>query len=324
MPHSEVSSDDGIKQVRPIPVSADTGSSSAPSDDHEKRSISQSPWLPRLNSCIPLLQSVQKYSSYTFTTFAFIHGLAVVVAPAISTSLADDLIGMGRQLYQDSGLEWILVWGSLGLHVLSGVAVRSIRQAIHRLKHGDKRRKALKRRTSLRDSIPSEEEVIVKEEGGLTGGISGYAGMKPARTSFVSRVLGLTPLQMAGYLSIPLVTYHALQVRILPLCLEGDSSYIGLDYLQYILSSSHGIARSCLNWLVYPSMVLLTTYHSVYGLLFWNNVKQLRLRKLAMNFISLVALCGLYSLYAIHKMDSSVPQFIKLRFSGYLDKFYLF
>jgi hypothetical protein len=164
---------------------------------------------------------------------------------------------------------------------------------------------------------------VKDEEAGLIGGITGYAGLPPKK-SFISRTLGLTPLQFAGYLSIPLVCYHVLQLRLMPLIVEGDSSYVNLEYVQHVFSSDQPMWRPLLNWIIYPTMILLTTYHTIYGLLFWNEVKNLKLRKLAMNLISLTSLCGIWSLYMIHKMDSHVPGFIKTRFDGYLERFYWF
>lgn len=279
---------------------------------------SQGPSAPlykHFNSIIPVLQSLQKYSSYTFTAFSVMHGVAVIVGPSFSTDTAKDMMSMGRQLYQDSSLEWILVFGSLTTHVLSGMATRCLRSWMYRWKHGQ--RKAVRRNSQIE---PDEE---ITDDAGLIGGLPTLAGLRPKR-SFISRTLGLTPLQFAGYLSIPLVLYHVMQMRIIPLLLEGDSSYVSLDYVQAVLSWNQPIWRPLLNWVIYPTMVLLTTYHTVYGLLWWNNVKELRLRKLAMNVISLISLCGLWSLYMVHKMDSSIPGFVQSKFQGYLEAFYWF
>lgn len=291
--------DEHIQQVAPVPIAAD-----------ELPETYKSPLYNRFNSFIPVLQSVQKYSSYTFSAFSFIHGVAVIPTPAISTSISDELISMGRQLYQDPNVEWWLVWGSIGVHVLSGVTIRVIRNVLYKWKHGQKRHRA---REAIGDA---------GEDGGLTGGLAGYAGL-PKKTSLVKRYLNLTPLQFAGYFSIPLILFHALQVRVVPSAVEGDSSYINLDFIHNVLMFHQPVWRPLLNWVVYPLLITVTTYHTVYGILWWNGVKNMTLRKWAMNFISLTSLVGVWSLYSIHKMDSNLPSFVQHRFDGYLASFYL-
>lgn len=156
---------------------------------------------------------------------------------------------------------------------------------------------------------------------GLTGGVSGYAGVAPKK-SWIFRKFGLSPLQFAGYASILPVLFHVTQMRLIPLFIDGDSSCVTMDYVSHIFGTTQGLWRPLLNWVVYPPMILMTTYHTIYGMLRWLRVKDLKLRKVAVNVISLISLCGVWSIYTVSKMESTAPGFIQKKFDKYLDVLY--
>lgn len=309
-----------LKAANPIPVEIpDEGSSFGPS--HRKTS-----------KLIPILTSIQKYSSYTFTVFTFLHGTTVLICPAISDSLANEMLSMTRTIYQGSGLEGILVWGSLSLHVLAGISIRAIRNLQYRAKYGgskvhDNRLKRKRRNSQIENEVISKDydgQIKVNDdtEVGLVGGVTNFFGLG-FRKSYLFRTFGLSPLQATGYLSIPLIAYHALQVRIAPLLVDGDSSYITLEYISYLFNEAKHASVPILNWAIYPSLVVFTTYHIISGWMKWLKIRSLTKRKIGALTVNLISLIGVYSIYAITKIDAkmTVAKFIQKQFDLYIDQF---
>lgn len=317
-----------LSAVEPTPIEVEDSPEEIPS---ERDSFGVN--YKRLSTLASIMYNVQKYSSYTFSIFAGLHGVNVLITPVISTSIADEVLSMSRAVYQAEGLESVLVWGSLSTHVIAGITLRIIRNLQHRIRYGGSKRhdNALKRK---RKEQSLDQRAIVKDtsgevtvnddkEVGLAGGVTNMVGLGPKK-SYVFRKFGLSPLQMSGYLLIPLVSYHALQTRIVPLIIEGDSSYINFEFIAYLLSNTGSIWHPIKNWIVYPLLVVLSTYHSIYGLLKWNNVKNMKIRKTGAMTINILSLVGIWSLYTLSKIDyiNSVPAFIVKKFDKYLDYFY--
>lgn len=313
-----------LKPASPIPLGLTdeyTSSSFGPSQKNSSR-------------LIPILSSIQKYSSYTFTIFSFLHGTSVMIGPVISESIGNEMLSMSRTIYQGSGLENILVWGSLSLHVLSGITLRILRNRRYREKYGGskaldnklkrKRRNSQLDKDTISKSYDGEVSVNDDSEVGLMGGITNFFGFG-FRKSYLFRKFGLSPLQATGYLSVPLVAYHALQTRIIPLLVEGDSSYISLDYISYIFNDVRHTSGPILNWIVYPSLIGFTTYHIISGWMKWLNVKSLTKRKIGAGLVNLISLIGIYSIYSLSKVDTNitVAKFVQKQFDLYIDRFYL-
>lgn len=313
-----------LKQSLPIPVEI----------EEDKSSSSFGPSYKKTSRIIPILSTIQKYSSYTFTIFTFLHGSTVLLAPAVSGSLGNELLSMTRTIYQGSGLEGILVWGSLSLHVLSGISIRILRNLRYREKYGgsklyDNRLKRKRRNSQLDKDVFSKDydgEVRVNDDSevGLMGGVTNFFGFG-FKKSFFFRKFGVSPLQATGYLSIPLIAYHALQTRIIPLLVDGDSSYITLDYISYLLNGTKHVSAPILNWIIYPSLIGITTYHVISGWLKWLQVKSLTKRKVGAAMINLITLIGIYSVYSLSKVDvdMTVAAFVQKQFDIYTDRFYL-
>ncbi|KAK6341735.1 hypothetical protein TWF696_008800 [Orbilia brochopaga] len=75
------------------------------------------------------LTKTQRLSSYAFTGFLGIHFATTGILPLISLlETAENSLILSRVLYQNRFLEPTLVVGSLGVHVLSGVALRIIQR----------------------------------------------------------------------------------------------------------------------------------------------------------------------------------------------------
>ncbi|CCH40482.1 putative membrane protein [Wickerhamomyces ciferrii] len=319
MPDKSIAS---LSQASPIPIEIqeDDGKSFGP--------------YRKSSKIIPILKSVQKYSSYTFTIFSFLHGVNVLVVPSISTGIAEEILSMNRSIYQATGLENILVWGSLSVHILSGALMRIIRNWRYRERYGGSRAHDNKLKRKRRDSHLDHEVISQNYEGevninddsevGLMGGLTNYFGFG-FKKSLIFRYFGLSPLQATGYLSIPLVLYHSLQVRIIPNIVEGDSSYINFDFISYLFNNNKHYSGPILNWIIYPALISFTTYHIISGWMKLLNVRSLTKRKIGATIVNIISLLGIYSLYTITKIDchSSVAQFIQKRFDMYIDYFYL-
>ncbi|KAK6347740.1 hypothetical protein TWF718_005572 [Orbilia javanica] len=83
------------------------------------------------------LVGTQQISSYVFTGFLGIHWFTTGLLPLVSNSEAvDNSLLLCRVLYQNKFIEPCIVLGSVGAHVLSGVALRVIRRAKYHKNHG--------------------------------------------------------------------------------------------------------------------------------------------------------------------------------------------
>lgn len=85
------------------------------------------PSIPRRNNLVHWLKQVQKYSAYGIATFAGLHLTSTFILPAISVPAADSAFMAARDVYQSAFGEQVLVFGSFGAHILSGIALRIIR-----------------------------------------------------------------------------------------------------------------------------------------------------------------------------------------------------
>lgn len=306
-----------LTNIPPQPISIPTSSLDdtevvSPEPSHPKP-LTHSQVFTTLTKLTPFLQKTQKYSSITFSIFSLIHGVGVIVGPLVSISLSNELISLGREIYQSSNMEWWLVWGSLATHVISGIGLRWIRKVLREWNYGD-----TQPRKKIIDLTSSTDMTQIKDDTtGLIGGVPNYFGLGPKR-SFSFKKLGLTPLQFSGYLLIPLVGYHTIQTRLLPLWLEGDSAYVTIEYITYLLN--HSRVSSFTNWILYPSLTILTTYHTIFGLARWFDIKDKKLRKLATHSINLISLLGVLAVWKVSKRVNllGLPEFVLRRFEYYV------
>lgn len=79
------------------------------------------------NWVVRLLKTVQRYSAYGIATFAGLHLTATAVLPAFSVSASNSAFMVGRDIYQSTFGEPLLVYGAFGAHLLSGVGLRAHR-----------------------------------------------------------------------------------------------------------------------------------------------------------------------------------------------------
>jgi Protein of unknown function (DUF1691) len=138
---------------------------------------------------------MQKYSSYVFSAFGVIHITNVAIIPLVtqSVSKADNYLLLTRPFYQSFPLEPLLIGVPIGIHVLSGIALRFYR---HR-------------------------HAVVRY------GAQSHAEKRAIPWPTVS---GISKL---GFMFWPLVASHQFIVRGLPVWLEGSSANSGLEYVAH-------------------------------------------------------------------------------------------
>lgn len=261
--------------------------------------------LRRQSSLVPLLLRIRKYSSVSFSVFAVLHGVSVVLAPSVSVDIADELVMMTRTIYQAPGLESVLVWGSLGLHVLSGILLR-VMKVYKKRKNGVSRKKNEDKVTY----IAHDDQKKLPPEYGL-GGITSLLGLG-ARKSFVSRKFGLSPMSFAGYLLIPMILYHIYHNRLVPMIVDGGSSFVNLSFISHLISEHR--------WVTFPGLVALvwlSSYHMITGWMMYLNFYGKRSRKVAYFLINGMALISVLSLSNISKIGPAVG-FVAKKFNSYL------
>lgn len=245
---------------------------------------------PFTTTVINTLQTIEKGSAFLFLGFVGLHITSVVITPAIADiDTAENVLTLVREVYQSPSTEWLLVWGSLALHVVSGFTIRMIRK--------------FKSITSKKKKI-TEKDAKTVQDGKVTESTdSQEAAASLSKTpatkskkSFVFRYIGLSPLVIAGYILVPMITKHAMKLRIQPLRFFGDSSIVNFEFL------SHGINGKLRAKFNLSLLVFLTTFHVSQGLLKYLNIRSPKVKKMC-NYlvVGLTALAGL-SLYNVSKL----------------------
>lgn len=119
-----------LGEVPPEPVSG-----TPPSDDPE--STKPSPKARTWNKVIRGLKAAQKYSAIGFTAFAGLHLTSTIVLPAlVSVDAGNSAFMAARTLYQSSLGEPLWVFGSLLVHIASGLILHARRVYIAKTRHG--------------------------------------------------------------------------------------------------------------------------------------------------------------------------------------------
>lgn len=269
-----------------------------------------------------ILKPLQKYSSYSFSIFSIIHGITISIGPLISIDSANELLSLGRSLYQSPGFEEFLVWGSLFCHVGSGLLIRSIKIWGDKIRYGKLKNKKLRKQSIVdQNSIVKEGNINIDDsEIGLIGGFSNFIGFG-FKKNWIFKKFGVTTLILSGWLSLPLILYHVFQVRIIPNMVDGDSSLINFEFISYLFNKD--LILKTLNVTVYSLMSIITTYHMIFGLIKFLKVKNLNFRKFIGLLINLISLCTLIGIYNLNKFDiSEIPKFIIKKYDIYLSYFY--
>lgn len=236
--------DSDLAHISPEP----TADSDIPGLVNPYKSLSKRDWVG------PLLYRAQKYSAYGFSAFLGIHACLVIVVPALSIasgSFASQTFSLARAVYLDiPGFEPIMIYGSLALHLASGIFGR-----IWRLYRGYARPKTPRADMVIQDG--SREDV------GL-GGVSSLFGMGYRTASIARWIPGLLPLAFSGYVLIPLLAIHFWKFKIIPMTIDGDLSNVSLDYVAFSATQGTDL-KMIANQLLLYSLVIITSYHVVSG-----------------------------------------------------------
>lgn len=250
-----------------------------------------------------ILRKTQRYSAYTFSAFALVHMLATTITPAFLPGLANDILQMGRTVYHAPGMEYILVFGLATLHVLSGVAMRVLRN----LWLNPNQHPASSHSTLL--LIVDEPKPGRDRDAVGLGGITLLLGLGYRRL-ITSRYLGLLPLQFSGYVLVAFLSYHAWAQRLVPLRVDGDLSLVDL------LFAGHAVARKGFEVHFALSLLAMTLlYHFISGALRYQGIFSKRARRwayMAIVGITITTAVGLYRLRGV------APGFLATTFDTYL------
>lgn len=246
---------------------------------------------------IGILRKFQKYSSYVFSGFAFVHIFNMAALPALDLGVADEVLMMARDVYQSGMYEPIGVFGSALVHVFSGIAIR----LIHRYRR--KNLLSAKHKSSLKDEIELSRSVQfnsrtndydIKDDSVGTGGWLSVLGLG-LRRSLLYQYLGLSPLEFLGYALFGALIYHVLKQRVSPILADGDSSLVSLSYVSHSIWTTHKVK----SFVGLVSLVYVGTYHSVTGWLKWLRIYSQRKKTYWFMFINAVTLLAAFSVYRI-------------------------
>lgn len=312
-PHTPLSPE-SLRQIQPEPITL------------EELQVSRArgpgapvPQFPMLRKIIHYLGKVQKYTGYLFTTFVGIHLLAVVIAPGLGVLMAksQDLFELGRTVYQQiPGMELVLVTGCTVAHVLSGVAMRMLRNHI---RHQTRPASAGATKLSLHLNDTPIITELTRDDIGL-GGITGLIGLGYRRLLILRLVPELTPLTFSGYLLIPVAAYHYTKFRWLPMMVDGDLGLVLLQYITHILQYND-VAPQWQRTFNFAALVLVTwlaLYHMVSGLWKLRRRFSARDKKLAYVVINTLTALSCVSLWRFKTATVSTSDYMGRLFARYV------
>lgn len=204
---------------------------------------------------IGICSKVQRYTVWPLSLFAVVHLSSVVVAPAVfGVDMGNQMILMGRELYQNPAVEWGLLLSAAG-HVISGISLNLLRRYLRYLKYGSS-----KKNTATDHSVYKNAEEVKDIDEGL-GGITSILGLG-SRKSITARWLGLSPLSFSGYLLLGLLAGHVFYERVQPLQVYGESGFVDLGFVSKAMATKGPQVSVSLFLLVATG-----TYHIAAG---WN------------------------------------------------------
>lgn len=239
--------------------------------------------LPLAQATIRLLNLTQRASALTFSSFLVLH-LSAPIAGAIAPSskveqYSSGFMVLGRVWYQGEWSEAVVVWGSLALHVASGVLGRVVK-AYERKER--RTRRLLDARSSAEHSVveelTSDSLIATVGDGELTELESPSLErssstmvledeeepivVKPAPLSLLGPV---TLHHITGYVLLPLALHHSYLHRILP----SSAAYLSLSptllsysFVSYSLTTTYALVSA----VGYAAVLSVGSYHALSGL----------------------------------------------------------
>ncbi|KDE02926.1 hypothetical protein MVLG_06551 [Microbotryum lychnidis-dioicae p1A1 Lamole] len=241
--------------------------------------------LALLQSSVRMLQLVQRVSAGIFSTFLIVHLSAPVIAAITITGDAEQQASgfmlVGREWYQGGGYkkEGVIVWSSVAVHVLSGIAARAVKNAER--KERRKKRKAgvelaaqryqalgvnshvptiaSSSATTTDDFDPDRlDDENVKVDLSTTGKERAEKAAIPVSSALPA------PQHLAGYLLLPFAIHHSILHRILPLK-HNLTPFFSYSFVGYSLSQSAPLLRA-ISVVGYVGVAGLGVYHALAGI----------------------------------------------------------
>ncbi|KAG0325815.1 hypothetical protein BG004_003097 [Podila humilis] len=204
------------------------------------------------------LGRIQAYSALGFTAFAALHIIPPTLAAFGGVDLANKALILGRVYYQTYGVEQVAVFGTLTVHILSGLAravVRSIWSAKKYLANNNKNNGS--NRTVVTEQHEGKTRTIIRETKVVSSSSSAAASTTNVTLSAGGSAPGSFPYhRLAGWILVPVVLGHAFTVRINPLLKLQDSAIIDYSFVTY-----HNRAEKYAG-LYYVPLIALFLYHA--------------------------------------------------------------
>ncbi|KAF9103037.1 hypothetical protein BGX27_010758 [Mortierella sp. AM989] len=220
------------------------------------------------------LGRLQAFSAIAFGAFGLIHLVPPMLASVGGVELANKALIWGRVYYQTYGVEQVFVYGSLAVHIGTGLCRAIVRfvwksksyyaatRPVTDSEYAD--RPASSKRTT---SITKSGAATMTTTTTTTITTSSSSGTKTSSTSSTSTssngsesgmAPGLFPYhRLIGWILTPLVLGHMNTLRLTPIKVLGDSSMLDYSFVTYL----HRMNRPA----PYLLLICFMTYHMIGG-----------------------------------------------------------
>ncbi|OAD67451.1 hypothetical protein PHYBLDRAFT_174145 [Phycomyces blakesleeanus NRRL 1555(-)] len=187
---------------------------------------------PKIYSFLTFVQSA---SALSFSTFAVIHGVQIVIAAINGVDSANQSLLLARPLYQDQNLEAVLVTGAATIHVLAGLV---------------------------------KSTVVIRRPWKTLVALSSQAPHPQSNLESQTQTQLFRFHSLSGLVLIPLVGFHHHLVRRLPARYFGDSAFVDFGLISWGLQN-----RAYFTWGLHTLLIGAAVYHGVSGAaLTWRRV----------------------------------------------------
>lgn len=285
-----------LREILPIPVELE------PVDERKAKSGLQ--WLPGL-------MRTHRYSAYTFLGFLGIHATSVMLVPVlpIEPGIKQEVFEMARSVYHSLPQVENVVLGAALTHVVTGIWMRILR-----------RKKSKPRHKQLLQEPPIISDPTRSDIG--LGGITSLLGLGFKKSWISQQVPGLSPLAFSGYVLIPFLLVHFAKFRWLPIFVDGDLSLVNLEYITYYLTHSPIRGGNVLNAFNLITLVWVTLYHVVSGMLRYNHKYSVNWKRFGYLLINSFTAVGLFAIWKYRSNSVESTGFIATTFKKYLSVFW--
>lgn len=245
-------------------------------------------------SIIRVLNLSQSLSALSFSSFLLLHLSAPIMATLAprnkAESFASGFMVLGRVYYQE-GLENVIIWGSLAVHISSGVVNRYVKAYERKLRRLDRRERIRKELLNTIDDLEDtsgysetakvvnkdtesvfvfdvgEEEQMEMEERNPIEIDESISSTPPPSLPF----LGIfTTHHLTGYALIPFVLHHSWLHRLLPASSSPPYNSLSPTLLSYALVgyslSTQSYILTTLSAVSYGVVLSVGSFHALSGI----------------------------------------------------------